>query len=53
VGICNKIGVCNAVELLFCILSGGSEPMSPRETSQHVVPKSSEILNAYGLRLST
>jgi|SRR5215469_9079125 len=52
VGSCNKISVCNSVELLFYILSCGREQMSPRATSQDEMPKSSEIVNSYGLRLS-
>ena len=53
VRICNKIGVCNAVELLFYFLSRGCEQMSPCETSHDETPMSSEIVKSYGLRLST
>ena len=53
VGICNKIGVCDSVELLFYILSGGRERMTPDETSQDETPKSSESVRSYDLRLRT
>ena len=53
VGICNKIGVCSSVEVLFYIPSRGRQQTSPGETGQDEVPNSSEIVNSYRLRLST
>ena len=53
VGICNKIGVCNSVELLFYILTGGRERMSPAETSQDEMTKYWEIADSHGLGVGT